>query len=142
MRRQASGQRQRWPGALLPIQCRRGRDRSAAALAGGLAAAALLGLQLHPEPLNPAAAAPARVWKACAFNDRPLPCMDEHGPDGTVRIRWRDGKAMTYRLIRQGFPISILIDSLGGRWEREILPQGNAVFLNPANGNRILVPLR
>jgi hypothetical protein len=33
-------------------------------------------------------------------------------------------------------------DSLGGLWEREIFPQGNAVFTNKANGNRILVPLR
>ena len=30
----------------------------------------------------------------------------------------------------------------GGIWEREVLIQGNAVFTNPANGNRIFVPLR
>jgi hypothetical protein len=33
-------------------------------------------------------------------------------------------------------------DSLGGIWQREILVQGNAVFTSPANGKRILVPLR
>jgi hypothetical protein len=36
----------------------------------------------------------------------------------------------------------VLRDSLGGTWEREVLIQGNAVFTNPANGNRIFVPLR
>ncbi len=49
---------------------------------------------------------------------------------------------MTYRLVQDGFPISTLRDSLGGIWQREILIQGNAVFTNPANGNRIVVPLR
>ena len=47
---------------------------------------------------------------------------------------------MTYRLVQDGFPISTLRDSLGGIWQREILIQGNAVFTNPANGNRIVVP--
>jgi hypothetical protein len=49
---------------------------------------------------------------------------------------------MTYRLVKEGFPLSTLRDSLGGIWQREILVQGNAVFSNPANGNRIVVPLR
>jgi hypothetical protein len=31
---------------------------------------------------------------------------------------------------------------LGGVWEREIYINGNAVFTNKANGNRIFVPLR
>lgn len=81
-------------------------------------------------------------WKECSFNDRTIPCRDHHSPDGTVRIVWIDGKAMTYRLIRAGFPASTLRDSLGGIWRREVLVQGNAVFVNAANGNRILVPLR
>ena len=49
---------------------------------------------------------------------------------------------MTYRLVKEGFPVSTLRDSLGGIWEREVLVQGNAVVTNPANGNRIFVPLR
>lgn len=84
----------------------------------------------------------AEPWKDCAYNDRPIPCRDSHSSDGTVRIVWKDGKAMTYRLIQEGFPLSTLRDSLGGLWEREIYVQGNAVFTNKANGNRIFVPLR
>ena len=87
-------------------------------------------------------AAWAAPWKDCSFNDRPIPCRDSHSADGSVRIVWQDGPAMTYRLVRAGFPVAILRDSLGGRWEREILPQGKAVFVNRANGNRIVVPLR
>jgi hypothetical protein len=70
------------------------------------------------------------------------PDSDSHSPDGTVLITWKDGQAMTYRLVTEGFPFSTLRDSLGGIWQREILVQGNAVFTNPANGNRIVVPLR
>jgi hypothetical protein len=94
--------------------------------------------------LSMAVAMPAKAgsWKACEFNDRPIPCRDRHSPDGTVRILWSDGKAMTYRLVNEGFPISTLRDSLGGIWEREVLAQGNAVFTNTTNGNRIVVPLR
>ena len=84
----------------------------------------------------------AEPWKDCAYNDQPIPCRDSHSSDGTVRIAWKDGKAMTYRLIREGFPLSTLRDSLGELWEREIYVQGNAVFTNKANGNRIVVPLR
>lgn len=76
------------------------------------------------------------------FNDQPIGCRNTHSPDGTVRIVWRDGKAMTYRLEKQGFPFSTLRDSLGGIWERQIFVQSNAVFTNKANGNRIFVPLR
>ena len=84
----------------------------------------------------------AEAWKDCAYNDQPIPCRDSHSSDGTVRIVWKDGKAMTYRLMKEGFPLSTLRDSLGGLWEREIYVQGNAVFTNKANGNRIVVPLR
>jgi hypothetical protein len=49
---------------------------------------------------------------------------------------------MTYRVVEEGFPISLLRDSLGGIWEREVLIQGNAVLTHPANGSRIFVPLR
>ena len=89
-----------------------------------------------------AAAARADSRKNCSFNDSPIPCRDSHSPDGTVRITWQDGQAMTYRLVQEGFPISTLRDSLGGIWQREILIQGNAVFTHPANGNRNVVPLR
>lgn len=88
------------------------------------------------------AASQAQGWKQCAYNDRPIPCRDTHSGDGTVRVLWKDGQAMTYRLIKEGFPLSTLRDSLGGIWEREIYGQGNAVFTNKANGNRIFVPLR
>ncbi|SBO44233.1 hypothetical protein [Cyanobium sp. NIES-981] len=84
----------------------------------------------------------AEGWKDCAFNDQPIGCRDSHGSDGSVRIVWEDGQAMTYRLVEEGFPISTLRDSLGGLWQRRVLIQGNAVFTNPANGNRIFVPLR
>jgi len=90
----------------------------------------------------PAMAAGAEPWKPCSFNDRTIPCRDSHSSDGTVRIVWKDGKTMTYRLIQEGFPFSTLRDSLGGIWRREVLGQGNAVFTNTANGNRIAVPLR
>jgi hypothetical protein len=88
--------------------------------------------------------APSRAepWKDCAYNDRSIPCHDSHSSEGTVQIVWKDGKAMTYWLIQEGFPFSTLRDSLGGLWEREIYVQGNAVFTNKANGNRIFVPLR
>lgn len=99
----------------------------------GLAAALLLG---------GSGAARAAPWKDCRFNDQPIGCRDSHGADGTVRIVWQDGLAMTYRPVTTGFPLSTLRDSLGGLWQREILVQGNAVFTNTANGNRILVPLR
>ncbi|MFN4867887.1 MAG: hypothetical protein ACK5GZ_16410 [Cyanobium sp.] len=89
-----------------------------------------------------AAVGRSETWKSCSFNDSSIPCRDSHSPDGTVRITWQDGQAMTYRLVQDGFPISTLRDSLGGIWQREILIQGNAVFTNPANGNRIVVPLR
>ncbi|MCP9928799.1 hypothetical protein [Cyanobium sp. CH-040] len=84
----------------------------------------------------------AAPWKDCAFNDQPIRCRDSHAADGTVRIVWEDGRATTYTLVKEGSPVSILRDSLGGIWEREALIQGNAVFTNPANGNRIFVPLR
>ena len=92
--------------------------------------------------LASAASARADSWKRCSFNASSIPCRDSHSPDGTVRITWQDGQAMTYRLVQEGFPISTLRDSLGGIWKRQILIQGNAVFSNPANGNRIVVPLR
>jgi hypothetical protein len=92
--------------------------------------------------LGHATASHADAWKTCSYNDRPIPCRDSRSPDGTVLITWKDGQAMTYRLVTEGFPFSTLRDSLGGIWQREILVQGNAVFTNPANGNRIVVPLR
>ncbi|TVS03309.1 MAG: hypothetical protein EA413_10805 [Cyanobium sp. PLM2.Bin73] len=87
-------------------------------------------------------AALAAPWKTCAFNDQPIRCRDSHSADGTVRIDWEEGKSMTYRVVEEGFPVSVLRDSLDGVWEREVLIQGNTVLTNPANGNRIFVPLR
>jgi hypothetical protein len=104
-------------------------------------ARAALALVLLSGPMVPPEAL-ADTWKTCAFNDQPIRCRDSHSADGTVRIVWEDGKAMTYRLVEEGFPVSVLRDSLGGTWERQVLVQGNAVFTNPANGNRIFVPLR
>jgi hypothetical protein len=88
--------------------------------------------------LGHATASLADTWKSCSYNGRSIPCRDSHSPDRTVRIIWKAGQAMTCRLVKDGFPSS----TLGGIGEREILVQGNAVFTNPANGNRIGVPLR
>ena len=95
--------------------------------------AALMGMA------SPVAAEP---WKSCWFNDQPMGCRDQHHADGSVTIQWRNGLAMTYTLVREGFPRSTLRDSLGGLWPREVLVQGNAVFTHAQNGNRITVPLR
>jgi hypothetical protein len=46
-------------------------------------------------------------------------------------------QAMTDQLVKEGLPIS----TLGGIWQRVIHVQGNAVFTNPANDNRCVVPL-
>jgi len=99
-------------------------------------AAALLSLVVN------AAAGHSETWKSCSYNDISIPCHDSHSPDGTVRIVWKDGQAMTYMLVKEGFPTSTLRDSLSGLWKRETLVQGNAVFTNKANGNRIVVRLR
>jgi hypothetical protein len=86
--------------------------------------------------------ATAEPWKACAFNDQVLGCRDVHHANGSLTLHWQDGLSMTYRLIEEGFPLSLLRDSLGGVWRREVLVQGNAVFTHAINGNRIAVPLR
>jgi hypothetical protein len=86
--------------------------------------------------------ATAEPWKACAFNDQAIGCRDVHHANGSLTIHWQDGLSMTYRLIEEGFPRSLLRDSLGGVWRREVLVQGNAVFTHAINGNRIVVPLR
>jgi len=104
-------------------------------LARAAVAVALISAAMSPVAL-------AENWKDCAFNDQPIRCRDSHSADGTVRIVWEDGKTMTYRVVEEGFPVSVLRDSLGGVWERQVFVQGNAVFTNPANGNRIFVPLR
>jgi hypothetical protein len=114
------------------------RQRAGSAPASRLVASAM-GLVVL---LGNATPGRAESWKSCSFNDSPIACRDSHSPDGTVRITWQDGQTMTYQLVQDGFPISTLRDSLGGIWQREILIQGNAVFTNPANGNRIVVPLR
>ena len=134
-----------------------------------LTALALLGLNgVSPSRARPLPAEEAPIpqiprdnWKDCSFNDRLIGCQDRELADG-VRIDWRDGRSMTYRLIDEGFPVSLLRDRHGGLWQREILVQGNAVYTNvvlgksvlgksvlgkpvlgkAANGNRIVVPLR
>jgi hypothetical protein len=82
-------------------------------------------------------------WKDCAYNDRPIGCVDRQLDDG-VHILWKDGLRMTYREQpprRAGEP-TYLRDRLGGLWRREVLAQGNIVLTNLRNGNRIFVPLR
>lgn len=111
-----------------------------AALGLALICSTLAAVVLAPAVLVPAAL--AEPWKCCAYNDQPIGCRDSHSPDGTVRIVWEDGMAMTYWLVMEGFPLSTLQDSLGGIWEQRVFVQGNAEFTNPANGNRIFVPLR
>lgn len=41
---------------------------------------------------------------------------------------------MTDQLIQPGLPRSILRSGRGGRWQRQVLPRGNAVVVNAANG--------
>ena len=108
----------------------------------GVSAVALTMAALTPLLLSPPGSPAAEAWKECWFNDRPFACRDREHADGSVTIVWQDGAAMTYRLVREGFPRSSLRDSLGGLWEREVLVQGNAVFTHVENGNRIVVPLR
>ncbi|MBE9171570.1 hypothetical protein IQ216_00230 [Cyanobium sp. LEGE 06143] len=116
------------------------RPLGRAPLTMALISSALAAAVLAPAVLAPAALAEA--WKSCAYNDQPIGCRDNHSADGRVCIVWEDGQAMTYRLVKEGFPLSTLRDSLGGTWERRVYVQGNAEFTNPANGNRIFVPLR
>ena len=129
-----------------------------------------------PDEGAPIPQIPRDNWKDCSFNDRLIGCRDRQLADG-VGIEWRDGPSMTYRLIREGFPLSLLRDRYGGLWQREILVQGNAIYTHvvqgkpvqgkpvqgkpaqakpglgkdllgksvleePAQGNRIVVPLR
>jgi hypothetical protein len=86
---------------------------------------------------------PRDGWKDCEYNDKPLACVDEPIPGG-LKIRWKDGQHMTYRVIsaRQADGADLLRDRLGGLWRRELYVQGNVVLTNTANGNRIFVPLR
>lgn len=86
--------------------------------------------------------AAAQTWKACSVQIVVIGCRDQHHSDGSVRILWQDGKVMTYRLVKPGFPVSRLRDRSGHLWQREILVQGNAVFTNLGNGQRFVVPLR
>lgn len=87
-------------------------------------------------------AAAAGAWKACRFQNLVIGCRDQHHSDGSVRILWQDGRVLTYRVVKPGFPVSRLYDRSGQLWQREILVQGNAVFTNLATGQRFVVPLR
>lgn len=100
-------------------------------------------LQLqHPEvavallsgTMGPAAV--ADPWKNCAFNDQPIRCRDSHSPDGTVRIVWEDGKAMTYRLVEEGFPVSTRRDSLGGMRTQRMPATTNNAGMSPSRLSR------
>jgi len=65
---------------------------------------------------------------------RPIPCRGSQGSNGSVPINRLDGLAMTDQLIQPGLPRSILRSGRGGRWQRQVLPRGNAVVVNAANG--------
>lgn len=88
---------------------------------------------------------PRDGWKDCAYNDKPLACVDEQLPGG-LKIRWKDGLSMTYREVsakgKDASGSDLLRDRLGGIWRRELFVQGNITLTNEANGNRIFVPLR
>ena len=88
---------------------------------------------------------PRDGWKDCAYNDKPLACVDEQIPGG-LKIRWKDGLSMTYREVstkgKDASGSDLLRDRLGGFWRRELYVQGNISLTNDANGNRIFVPLR
>jgi len=104
------------------------RRRGPHLLAGLLAPLLPVLLAVTCQQISAAAAAVAAGWKSCSFNAWTIGCRDSHSPDGTVWILWQYGKAMTYRLVKQGFPFSTLRDTLGGLWQRELLIQGNAVL--------------
>lgn len=86
---------------------------------------------------------PRDGWKDCAFNDKPLACVDAQIPGG-LKIRWKDGQGMTYQQLsgKDASGTDLLRDRLGGIWRRELYVQGNITLTNTANGNRIFVPLR
>lgn len=86
---------------------------------------------------------PRDGWKDCAFNDKPLACVDAQIPGG-LKIRWKDGQGMTYQRLsgKDASGTDLLRDRLGGIWRRELYVQGNITLTNTANGNRIFVPLR
>jgi|GEM_PF-6303187 len=82
-------------------------------------------------------------WKSCTYTESNKPsqtigCRDGH--DGLVtRIFWQDGKSDKLTG-KEGS--TILTDSRGGQWNREIAGNGNATFTNINNGNKMFVPLR
>ncbi len=119
-------------GAWLPLLLAVGATAS-----GGMAAPALA------QPVPPQI--PRDGWKDCAYNDKPLACVDEQIPGG-LKIRWKDGQSMTYRAVsakgKDASGSDLLRDRLGGLWRRELFVQGNITLTNEANGNRIFVPLR
>jgi len=63
----------------------------------------------------------AEGWKGLPpFNDQPNRLSRHPPPDGSVRILWTNGKTMTYRIEKEGFPYSTCQDTLGGVWSGKV----------------------
>ena len=131
----------------MSIPCRRRRPCPRQGRQSALVRRALMALPLALALAGPGLAGervppqiPRDGWKDCEYNERPMACVDEQIPGG-LKIRWKDGQAMTYREV-SGKGTDLLRDRLGGLWRRELFVQGNITLTNEANGNRIFVPLR
>lgn len=148
---ETTGSDRSWPPLFSRQRCRRPRPLTAPrGLTLALLAATLV-------PVAPGIGAPGRRaervppqiprdgWKDCAYNDRPLACVDRQIPGG-LEIVWKDGPSMTYRAVsgkgKDERGSDRLRDRLGGIWRRDLFVQGNISLTNEANGNRIFVPLR
>jgi hypothetical protein len=77
-------------------------------------------------------------WKDCEFNLQVIGCRDQQLANYGLRIIWKDGLRMDYKLVGD----DLLRDTLGGLWRRQVLVQGNLLLKNTKNTNRILIPLR
>lgn len=85
---------------------------------------------------------PRDQWKDCFYNKTMIRCQDQQQADW-LRIVWIDGVRSSFvrKPPSKGLG-SYWGDRYGGRWRRDLLPQGNTLLTHQANGNRILVPLR
>ena len=84
----------------------------------------------------------ARQSRCCYYNGKRIDCNFKT-TNNSLTIEWSDGLKESYTLASQrdlGF--KTYEDARGGIWEWILHPQGNISLTNPANGNRIVKPLR